>query len=201
LGEQMTSLQHNERCRKCKKTIEIMLREIYGRVQPDYKFGVGTRPQDFIGFPCYEALKEIFATLQNYRGYKDFVKSKVLPRVDFFMPDAGFIAEFDESQHFTIPRKLSLECYPHDLKLGFGKGKWMCLCDEIRAKDNDPPFRDEQRAWYDTLRDFVPEIKRLNATVRLYSKEIQWCSLDLKNFDDIEEFKNLIEGGKDSVKR
>jgi hypothetical protein len=33
------------------------------------------------------------------------------------------------------------------------------LCEEINAKDNYPPYRDEQRAWYDTLRDFLASDK------------------------------------------
>lgn len=197
----MVYLRHNKRCPDCKKTVEIMLRKIYGNVQPKYKFGVGTKPEDFIEFPCYEALKEIFVILQNYRGYKDFVRSKTLRGCDFFVPDAGFIVEFDESQHFTIPRKLSLERYPDRLKLGFSKEKWKHLCDEIRAKDNDPYFRDEQRAWYDTLRDFLPEVKELKPAVRLYSKEIQWCSLDPNDSDDVKIFNSLVEEGKDNVRR
>ncbi len=188
--------RHDERCRKCKETIEMMLEKIYGSVRPNYKFDVGARPQDFIGFPVYGTLKDIFSKLQNYRGYRDFVRSKTLRRCDFFIPDASFIVEFDESQHFTIPRKLSLECYPYNLKLGFAKEKWRHLCDESKARDNDPHFRDEQRAWYDTLRDFLPELKGFDPTVRLYSKEMQWCSLDPKRSDDIDKFNNLIEEAK-----
>ena len=50
-------------------------------------------------------------------------------------------------------------------------------CDEIRAYDNDPPYRDEQRAWYDTLRDFIPEMKGFLPTVRVFAKDLAWCSL------------------------
>jgi len=185
--------RHDERCVKCKKTIEIMLGKIYGSVRANYKFDIGTRPEDFVGFPLYETLKEIFVILQNYRGYKDFVRAKILRRCDFFIPDAGFIVEFDESQHFTIPRKLSLERYPDRLKLGFSKEKWKYLCDEIRASDNDPRFRDEQRAWYDTLRDFLPQIKGLRPTIRMFSKDFQWCNLDPENPVDVEKFKSILE--------
>ena len=38
--------------------------------------------------------------------------------------------------------------------------------------------RDEQRAWYDTLRDLVPSIMGLQPTVRLYASDQVWCSLD-----------------------
>jgi len=188
--------RHDERCVKCKKTIEIMLGKIYGSVRANYKFDIGTRPEDFVGFPLYETLKGIFARFQSYRGYRDLVRSKTLRRCDFFVVDTGFIVEFDESQHFTIPRKLSLECYPDNLELGFDKRKWMYLCDEIKAKDNDPYFRDEQRAWYDTLRDFLPEIKGLKPTIRIFSKDFQWCNLDPENPVDVEKFNSILGGRK-----
>ena len=71
--------------------------------------------------------------------------------------------------------------------------KWIALCEKINAKDNDPPFRDEQRAWYDTLRDFLPELKGFEPAVRLYSKEIRWCSLNPEKPENIAKFRKLIE--------
>jgi hypothetical protein len=38
---------------------------------------------------------------------------------------------------------------------GFDRDMWLSRCRTIGAEDHDPPFRDEQRSWYDTLRDFV----------------------------------------------
>lgn len=185
--------KHNERCEKCKTTIQTMLKKIYGSVEPDYNPQVGTRPGDFIGLACASELREIFQALQSHREYKEFVRVKKLRRCDFFVPKPGFIVEFDESQHFTALRKLSLLYYPASLKLGFPKQKWMQLCDEIDARDNDPSFRDEQRAWYDTLRDFLPQIRGFSPTVRLYSKEVLWCGLDPNRSDDISRFQKLIE--------
>ena len=184
---------HDERCPNCKKTIERMLKEIYGNVESNYKLGVSTNVEDYKDFPFYQKLKKILLELQKYRGYKDFVGTLTLPRCDFFVPNPRFILEFDEAQHFTLPRKISLQNYPQRLKLGFPQMKWISLCEKINAKDNDPPFRDEQRAWYDTLRDFLPEIKGLKSTVRLYSKEKQWCSLNPENPEDIAKFRELIE--------
>ena len=41
----------------------------------------------------------------------------------------------------------------------------------------------------------MPELTGdLKPTVRLYSEEMQWCSLNPNNPDDIEKFKNIIEG-------
>ena len=44
-----------------------------------------------------------------------------------------------------------------------------------------PPYRDEQRAWYDALRDLLPSLEDLQATVRLYARDLTWCSLDPDN--------------------
>lgn len=143
---------HNERCRMCKETFEAMLKKLYGEVKPNYEFDVGAHLEDYINTPYYDKLKDIYEALQNHRDFKKFVKTKTLPNCDFFIPNPGFIIEFDESQHFTPPRKITLENYPDELKLGFDRGKWIKLCEKINAKDNDPPYRDEQRAWYDTLR-------------------------------------------------
>ena len=68
--------------------------------------------------------------------------------------------------------------------------------DEIHAHDNDPPFRDEQRAWYDTLRDFIPEMKGFLPTVRIFARDIAWCSLDPEKPEDITKFRLLLGIGK-----
>jgi hypothetical protein len=68
----------------------------------------------------------------------------------------------------------------------------MKLCDEIGASDNDPPYRDEQRAWYDTLRDFIPENKDLLPTVRLHSRDMEWCSLKPEDPKDLKKFSALF---------
>ena len=154
--QRKTESKHTERCAFCKKNVKILLAKLYGDVSLNYKFDVGTRPEDYESSGVFTSLKKIFLELQNYRGHKDFIKAKTLPHCDFFIKNPGFILEFDESQHFTGQRGLCLRNYPDDLKIGFPKAKWIRLCDEINARDNDPPYRDEQRAWYDSLRDFLP---------------------------------------------
>lgn len=191
--------KHNERCKKCKTTIQIMLKKIYSSVETNYNLQVGTKPEDFKGLSCLSEILEIFSRLQNHRGYSEFVRAKRLSRCDFFVPSPEFIVEFDESQHFTNARKLSLLHYPDDLKLGFSRQEWIRLCNEIQARDNDPRFRDEQRAWYDTLRDYMPQIKGFGPTVRLYSREMQWCRLNPNNSDDISRFQKLIEKKRGDV--
>lgn len=158
-------LRHNERCPKCKKRIKELLEIIYGNVIESFSFGVGVQPEDFKKSKYTEALKSIFKALQIRRGFKEFVKVKKLPPCDLYIPFPGFLVEMDESQHFSSSRAATLSHYPKSLKIGFKKNKWIKQCIEINAKDNNPPYREEQRTWYDTLRDFLPAFKGLHPTV------------------------------------
>jgi hypothetical protein len=186
--------RHNERCKECKNTVLILLQKLYGKVEGNYSFNLGVLPEDYQGAGYYDSLQSIYLSLKNYRGYQIFVRANKLPRVDYFIPQPSFILEFDESQHFTTCRKITLQRYPQNLKLGFKRNDWIKLCIKINARDNDPPFRDEQRAWYDTLRDFLPSVKSLSPTIRLYAKYMRWCSLNPDNKADVEKFKLILEG-------
>jgi len=180
---------------KCKETIGLLLEKLYGSVQRNYTFDIGTHPDDFRHLPVYGKLNEIFTLLQN-RGVADFVKARKLAPCDYFVPDPGFVIEFDESQHFTVPRRVTLENYPDDLVLGFDRETWIQMCKKTRARDNSPPYRDEQRAWYDVLRDFLPEIRGLKPTVRLFAGAFEWCSLDPERAEDVAKFRRIIRTGK-----
>jgi len=164
-------------------------------VEQNYKFEVGTLPEDFEGIPHYAELAEIFKILQEHRGFRGFVKAKTLRKCDFFMPDSRFILEYDESQHFTLPRRIAFEHYPEELVLGFDRKRWVDLCLRIQAEDPVPPYRDEQRAWYDALRDFLPELKGLNPTARIFARDFAWCRLDPGNPSDVEYFRSFLKRG------
>lgn len=185
-------MSHNERCKECKVRVRELLEKIYGQVITNYRIPLGTKPEALHEHPWYRALSEIYTALQDHRGFTDFVRASFVD-VDFFLPEQNMIVEFDESQHFTEPRRIALSHYPSDLKTGFSRECWMKHCDETRAYDNDPPFRDEQRAWYDTLRDFIPAIKGFWPTVRLYSREMEWCKLNPEKSEDVEKIKTMLQ--------
>ena len=185
---------HSERCGECKETIKKLLEKIYGKVEKEKGLGVGTLPEYFKDTVYYGNLKEIYMALQKHRGFNEFVKDEKLRPADLFVENPGFIFEYDESQHFTQPRKIALEHYPESLELGFDKKRWIGLCDKINNKDNTPPYRDEQRAWYETIRDFLPAIRGFKPTVRVLMKDFQWCSLNPDNPSDVEKFKTLMKG-------
>ncbi|HVC96892.1 MAG TPA: hypothetical protein VND64_24650 [Pirellulales bacterium] len=189
----MVAGHSGERCKDCKKIVKALLEKLFGPVEENHQFQAGTLPDDYVRTGSHAALSEIFGVLQRHRGFRVFVRAAVLPKSDFYVPKARRLFEFDESQHFTEPRKLSLDNYPKGMAIGFCKADWMGLCSEIHARDNDPPYRDEQRAWYDTLRDFLPETQGLEPTVRIHSKAMRWCELDPKNPADVDRFKRHIE--------
>lgn len=189
---------HNQGCKDCKETIKKILEKAYGAAESNYKFEVGTHPEDHKDSEYYWRIKEIYEALQNYRGFKEFVKVISLPRCDFFVPNPGFILEFDEYQHFTKPREITLLNYPVKLRLGFDKNKWIYLCRKLNRRDNDPPYRDEQRAWYDTLRDFSVDFIKY-PVIRVFAQEHVWCELNENDERDVIWFKDFIETKLESI--
>ena len=187
--------KHNERCPQCKATVKAMLERTYGEVHTAYSLAFGASLEEYINSPLYPVLKEIYSSLQGLRGNTEFVRAHSLPPVDYYVPNPGFVVEFDESQHFTTCRKLALSQYPDDLPVHFNVKRWIKLCSEINAEDRSPIYRDEQRAWYDTLRDFTPIIHGLKPTVRLYSNDFKWCSLNPDNADDRAWFEKVLMTG------
>ena len=187
--------RHDQRCRECKVRIEELLIQIYGEVKPNYNLKIPAKPEDYLGSVYSKDLDAIHTELQEHQGYKNFVRAKnYIAPVDFYVPKPGLIVEFDESQHFTAPRKKALSLYPKDLKLGFDRDRWQDLCSIENQHDNHPPFRDEQRAWYDALRDFAPVLLEIKPTIRLYARDYAWCKLDSKKVTDQESFKQFLSG-------
>jgi hypothetical protein len=97
----------------------------------------------------------IYQGVQRMRGYSNFASFGKPLCCDFFVPAERLIIEYDERQHFTVQRAKSLELYPPDLALGFDRQEWLTTCRTIRATDPTPAYRDEQRAFYDSLRDIL----------------------------------------------
>jgi hypothetical protein len=101
-------------------------------------------------------LKRILDAVEAHRSRR-ILKPKTGHRLafDFYLAGTKVPIEFDERQHFTPLRAVSLRCYPADVVVGFDRDRWIRLSEEIRAGDNDPPWRDEQRAFYDSIRDIL----------------------------------------------
>ena len=111
--------RHSEHCPDCKARVRELLERIYGECVANHGFNWPTHPSSYSSTPINLTLRNLAAILEDYRGHEfnDFVKSDTLATCDFWVPDPGFILEFDERQHFTTPRKLALSAYPDDLSL------------------------------------------------------------------------------------
>lgn len=188
----MKTTPHHERCRDCKASIKNLLAAIFDNVQVNYDIDLPARLRDYSDTNIFNDLVTIHNALESHRGFESFVKGKKLPRVDFFIPAQKMIIEFDESQHFTAPRDIALSLYPESNIYGFSVVRWRKLCHKFNKRDNDPPYRDEQRAWYDTLRDFAPFLWKVGKTVRLFSRDYVWCSLNPSKEADLEIFSKII---------
>jgi hypothetical protein len=185
-------LAHTQHCRPCKERIGELLTAIYSSCRTNHSFPWPAEPQAYTGTVIGETLQRVRSGLAKLRGHNEFIKSLQVPPCDYYVSDPPFVLEFDESQHFTLPRLAALSLYPTHLKLGFPLLRWQELCRELNAVDNDPLDRDERRAWYDTLRDLVPLVHGFRPTVRLYAAEYAWCSLDAASQGHRQEFAVVL---------
>ena len=187
------SAEHSGHCRGCKEQVQRLLAALYGDCRINHVFPWPAQVQDYEHTIIGDTLRRIHTTLGALRGYRDFAQSAQVPPCDYYISSSPFIVEFDESQHFSRPRWLSLSLYPAGFKAGFPLSRWQELCLEIGAEDDDPPDRDERRAWYDVLRDLVPTVHGFRPTVRLYAGEFAWCSLDCGLAKDRQFFFSLLK--------
>ncbi len=185
--------RHDQLCKRCDAVVKALLTRIYGVVEVNFRLESKVLPEAFSSTPYSKDLATIYEALGAHRGFRHFVRARKLPPCDFFVPRPRFLVELDESQHFTACRAVSLRNYPETLPLGFDREEWLALCESTNAKDNDPLWRDETRAWYDTLRDFVPVILGFQPTKRIYRKAFPWCSLDSRLEADVKKFSELLK--------
>ena len=105
----------------------------------------------------------------------------------YFAEPYNFIFEFDELQHFTVPRQKTLALYPAEVSLAYDRGQYLRFCaeyheaavrkgtDRFRRKTADFPFvngRAAQRAFFDTFRDWLPPRYGLRPTLRIAEFEV-----------------------------
>ena len=119
-------------------------------------------------------LKRILTAIERCRKRSVSGRQGYNLAFDFFSPTLRLAIEFDERQHFTLPRASSLKAYPLNLSQGFDRGRWIAMCGKIQAGDNDPVYRDEQRAFYDAIRDVVAPRLGLLPVVRIYEEDVKW---------------------------
>jgi very-short-patch-repair endonuclease len=168
-----------------KKYFYDALVEIFGQqnIEKEVTFD-WMKPAD--NFEKTDEFKEIIQNLQKYRNKSEFIKN-FKPKCDYVIKKHHLIIEYDEKQHFTVPRKISLESYSTSIKTYYDKDCWIKSCEVINAKDNDPHYRDEQRALYDSIRDIQ---SFLNGYKLLRIKE---CDYDWSNKNSIDNLKEILK--------
>lgn len=188
-----------ERCKACKAAIANLLRSIFGEVVPNADMQWSAHPDhhwdvDPEGFlpQLHELLLGDYKRAVGEPDISVLVRRMKLARCDYFVPSVGLLVELDERQHFTIPRQISLDHYSKagaKVHLGFDRKRWTGLCATISAVDRDPPFRDWQRAWLDSVRDIRASwSENLRPIVRLRARDAVWCSLSTNCAADKERF-------------
>lgn len=157
-----------------REAFKNLLKRYFGEVQTEVSF-------DWLVVPGWDsmdaALLNLAKALASYRGYRKYFSPRTILHVDFFIPSHNLIIEYDERQHFTIPRAIALENYPRNVDLAFDRAAWISFCKAIRATDPTPYYRDEQRAFYDSLRDVLASIHSFTV-LRVKHEEYDWTLPD-----------------------
>jgi len=151
-----------------KRALAELLRRRYDTVEIEAQFPWLTVPHPD---QMDETMGAIFHALQATRNFSSFITPSQRLKCDFFLPRERLIVEYDERQHFTLQRAKALELYPPNLPLSFDREEWLNACRTIQATDRTPPYRDEQRAFYDSLRDIFAARNGIRLVRLRYGKQ------------------------------
>jgi len=159
-----------------------ILEKHFGKVEIEKKFPEIYIPNLSNRLAMGADLQRILDRIESFRDMKiaKWQTNRMLS-FDFFVTRINVAVEFDERQHFTLPRAASLRAYPDSAMLGYDKGKWIRLCEEINAGDNSPAYRDEQRAFYDAIRDIMAPRIGLKPVIRIYESDVLWEREDVSS--------------------
>jgi hypothetical protein len=128
--------------------------------------------------------QKIYSALIEDCGSESFIKSNYPLSIDFCIEERRLLFEYDERQHFTLPRKISLQNYGSDVKLGYPSMDWIRYCEIINAKDGNPPLRDSGRALFDSVRD-IEASNNGYQLVRIRHGEFDWANPGAGEYLDI----------------
>jgi hypothetical protein len=157
-----------------KNALHILLQKHFGFIEVEKKYDWLKTP-DFKNLP--KEYISIVKALESYRNRTGFKKSNYKLSCDIVLEEFKILFEYDENQHFSKQRGISLENYPKDIILNFDKTHWINSCNKINAKDNDPKSldRDEIRAFYDSVRD-IEASKNGYKLIRIKHGDFDWES-------------------------
>jgi hypothetical protein len=153
-----------------KNALQLLVQKNIGYIECEKKFDWLRTPEKNI---LPKEYKPIVTALIKYRNQPKFLISNRQLLCDLVIEERKIIIEYDEYQHFSEARKISLEHYPNNIKLGFSRNEWIKACEKLNRKDNNPIYRDEGRAYLDTVRD-IEAFKHGYKLIRLKHGEIDW---------------------------
>ena len=157
-----------------REALKQILSKRWGTVKVEYKFDEIKVPNLEERYSIGNELLNILDSIEAQRNIKiKGQKNHKLP-CDYYLSEVNLVIEFDERQHFTLLRAASLQAYPSDIAIGFDKKRWIDLSEKIKAGDNSPIYRDEQRAFYDSLRDIIAPQVGLKPVVRIFEEDVLW---------------------------
>ena len=124
--------------------------------------------------------KKLYDALSSYRGDTTFAKKNITLRCDFVCESQKLIIEYDERQHFSEARRISLESY-RDIPVLYDRSLWIKACKDIGARDNAPVNRDEIRAYYDSIRDIACYEHGYKLLRIMHAEHIKYALMTLAN--------------------
>lgn len=161
------------------------LEKYWGKVETEYRFSEIRVPDLDKRKDMDPDLLKVLKAIESERNISVKGRKNYRLSCDFYLPDIHAIFEFDERQHFTLLRAASLRAYPSNIQLGFSLTRWIELSSTIQAGDNSPIYRDEQRAFYDSIRDILAPKIGLKPVVRIFEEDVFW-EKEMKGFNNCE---------------
>jgi len=179
-----------------KNALQRLIQKHYGHIETEKKFE-WLRTPDQSNLPSeYVA---IVSALSNYRQHEGFKKSNYPLSCDMVIEKHKLIIEYDETQHFSKAREITLDHYPSNVQLYYSKESWLEACKRINAKDNDPIDRDERRAFYDAVRD-IEAYRNGYKLIRIKHGDFNWeepgAGIHLKN---LLSFKPIVKSRTEGI--
>lgn len=150
-----------------------ILEKRYGPVEREWKSPLISVPDLVNRSGMNSDISRIFEALRKHRQMDIKGKKGHKLAFDLFITQVNLPIEFDERQHFSPLRTVSLQNYPVNAPLGFSRDRWKQLSEKIRAGDNSPIYRDEQRALYDSIRDLMAPQIGLLPVVRIFAEDVE----------------------------
>jgi len=157
-----------------REALKAILEERYGPVEREWKTSEIVVPdlEDRAGMGV--DLRQVLEVVEGHRGQTVKGRKNHKLAFDLFVAKLRLPIEYDERQHFTPLRAAALRRYPQGTVLGFDRERWISLSETIRAGDNSPAYRDEQRAFYDAIRDIRAPQVNLLPVIRIFEEDVAW---------------------------